>query len=70
MDPTNLALMTAAQHGGGVVYSLDIQTLLIITGLAFLPGLILLMSAFTRIIVILSMSGRRSALRRRRPTWC
>jgi flagellar biosynthesis protein FliP len=53
--PTQLTLMTAAQHGQHVVYSLDVQTLLIITGLAFLPGLILLMSAFTRIIVILSI---------------
>jgi len=55
IDPTRLSLMTAAQQGQHVVYSLDVQTLLIITGLAFLPGLILLMSAFTRIVVILAI---------------
>jgi len=54
-DPAHLTLMTAAQHGQHVVYSLDVQTLLIITALAFLPGLALLMSAFTRIIVILTI---------------
>lgn len=55
VDAAHLTLMTAAQQGHHLVYSLDVQTLLIITGLAFLPGLILLMSAFTRIIVILAI---------------
>lgn len=55
IDQTHLSLMTAVQDGQHVVYSLDVQTLLIITGLAFLPGLILLMSAFTRIVVILAI---------------
>lgn len=50
---TPLAGVTATPHG--VVYSLDIQTLLIITLLAFLPGLILLMTSFTRIIVVLAI---------------
>jgi flagellar biosynthetic protein FliP len=62
MDPTNLALMTATPHGGGVVYSLDVQTLLIITGLAFLPGLVLLMTGFTRIIVILALARQAFGL--------
>lgn len=55
VDAAHLTLMTAAQQGQHLVYSLDVQTLLIITGLAFLPGLVLLMSAFTRIIVILAI---------------
>ncbi|HUC18847.1 MAG TPA: flagellar type III secretion system pore protein FliP [Acetobacteraceae bacterium] len=55
MDPSHLALMTTSPHGGGAVYSLDIQTLLIVTGLAFLPGLVLLMTGFTRIIVVLAI---------------
>ncbi len=46
---------TLAAHGGEA-YSLNVQTLLVITGLAFLPGLILLlMTAFTRIIIVLSV---------------
>lgn len=46
--------MTAVQHGHSMSYSLDIQTLLIITSLAFLPGIVLLMTAFTRIVVVLA----------------
>ncbi len=62
MDPTHLALMTADPHGSGIVYSLDIQTLLIVTGLAFLPGLVLLMTGFTRIIVILALARQAFGL--------
>ncbi len=51
-----LTLMRAAPvHGGGEAYSLDVQTLLIITALAFLPAIILLMTAFTRIIIVLAI---------------
>ncbi len=48
-------LVSLAHHGHPVSYSLDIQTLIIITLLAFLPGLILLMTSFTRIIVVLAI---------------
>jgi flagellar biosynthetic protein FliP len=50
-----LALVHEAAGAGGQVYSLDVQTLLVITGLAFLPGIVLLMTAFTRIIIVLSV---------------
>jgi flagellar biosynthetic protein FliP len=40
---------------GDQAYSLNVQTLLVITGLAFLPGLLLLMTSFTRIIIVLSV---------------
>ena len=56
LAPANgLPLLTAASRGHHIVYSLDIQTLIIITALAFLPGLILLMTSFTRIIVVLAI---------------
>lgn len=56
MNPTGgLDLMTASQHGSHVVYSLDVQTLLLITALAFLPGLLLIMSAFPRIVIVLAI---------------
>jgi len=55
-DPTDgLTLLSSVAGNHGDAYSLNIQTLLIITGLAFLPGLILLMTAFTRIIIVLSV---------------
>jgi len=50
-----LALLTAAPGHGGDVYSLNVETLLLITGLAFLPGILLLMTAFTRIIIVLAI---------------
>ncbi len=47
-----VTLLTGA-HGES--YSLNVETLLVMTGLAFLPGLVLLMTAFTRIIIVLSV---------------
>lgn len=51
-----LTLMSAhPTAGGGEAYSLDVQTLLIITALAFLPAIILLMTSFLRILIVLSI---------------
>ncbi|HYL18972.1 MAG TPA: flagellar type III secretion system pore protein FliP [Burkholderiales bacterium] len=41
--------------GGGQTYSLTIQTLLFLTSLTFLPAILLMMSSFTRIIIVLSL---------------
>lgn len=46
--------------GGGQSYSLSLQTLILITSLTFLPAILLLMTSFTRIIIVLSLL--RSAL--------
>jgi flagellar biosynthetic protein FliP len=54
--PTDgLTLLDAVANKGGASYSLNVQTLLVITALAFLPGLLLLTTAFTRIIIVLSV---------------
>ncbi len=53
--PEGLNLMNAVGSPGGQSYSLNVQTLLVITALAFLPGILLLMTAFTRIIIVLSV---------------
>ncbi len=53
--PDGLTLMSTTPTQTGEAYSLDVRTLLIITGLAFLPGILLLMTAFTRIIIVLSI---------------
>jgi flagellar biosynthesis protein FliP len=56
VSPGNgLDLLNATPTAGGSSYSLNVQTLLIITGMAFLPGILLLMTAFTRIIIVLSV---------------
>lgn len=41
--------------GGSQTYTLSIQTLLFLTALTFLPALILMMTGFTRIIIVLSL---------------
>ncbi len=41
--------------GGGQTFSLTIQTLLFLTSLTFLPAMLLMMTSFTRIIIVLSL---------------
>ena len=41
--------------GGGTTYSVPVQTLLVFTTLSFLPAVLLLMTSFTRIIIVLSL---------------
>ena len=43
------------QGAGGTSYSVPIQTLLFFTALSFLPAVLLLMTAFTRIVIVLSL---------------
>ena len=40
---------------GGQTYSLPVQTLLFLSALAFLPAVLLLMTAFTRIVIVMSL---------------
>jgi flagellar biosynthesis protein FliP len=51
---SNLPLMVA-QGAGGTSYSVPIQTLLFFTALSFLPAMLLLMTGFTRIVIVLSL---------------
>jgi len=44
-----------AQGAGGTSYSVPIQTLLFFTALSFLPAVMLLMTGFTRIVIVLSL---------------
>ena len=53
-DP-GIPFMSATQTGGGTAYSLPIQTLLFLTALSFLPAILLMMTAFTRIVIVLSL---------------
>ena len=50
----NLPLLVG-QTGGGTAYSVPIQTLLFFTALSFLPATLLLMTGFTRIVIVLSL---------------
>lgn len=50
----NLPLVIG-QGAGGTSYSVPIQTLLFFTALSFLPALLLMMTGFTRIVIVLSL---------------
>ncbi len=49
------AITSTPAAGGGTQWSLSIQTLLLLTGLTFLPAMLLLMTSFTRIIIVFSL---------------
>ena len=50
----NLPLVIG-QGAGGTSYSVPIQTLLFFTALGFIPAILLMMTAFTRIVIVLSL---------------
>ncbi len=47
--------LVIGQGSGGNTYSVPIQTLLFFTALSFLPAVLLLMTGFTRIVIVLSL---------------
>ncbi len=49
------ALTSTPSAGGGQTYTLSIQTLLTLTALTFIPAAVLMMTSFTRIIIVLSL---------------
>ncbi len=49
------AFTSSPAAGGGTEYALSVQTLLFMTALVFLPAMLLMMTAFTRIVIVLSL---------------
>jgi flagellar biosynthesis protein FliP len=49
------AFTSTPAAGGGQSYTLSIQTLILLTALTFLPAVLLMMTAFTRIVIVLSL---------------
>lgn len=49
------ALTSTPGAGGSQTYSLSIQTLITLTALTFIPATLLMMTSFTRIIIVLSI---------------
>ena len=47
--------LLVGQAAGGTAYSVPVQTLLFFTALSFLPALLLMMTGFTRIVIVLSL---------------
>jgi len=50
-----LPLVTAKQAGSGTLYSVPVETVLAITALSFLPAALVIMTSFTRIIIVFSL---------------
>lgn len=51
----NLPLITSTPSKSGTVYSVPVQTLLALTALTFLPAALMLMTSFTRILIVFSL---------------
>ncbi|MDR2838192.1 MAG: flagellar type III secretion system pore protein FliP [Azonexus sp.] len=49
------AITSTPAAGGGTTYSLTIQTLLLLTAMTFIPAMILMMTSFTRIVIVLAL---------------
>src|SRR5574341_698981 len=47
--------LVVGQGAGGTSYSVPIQTLLFFTALGFLPAVLLMMTGFTRIVIVLGL---------------
>ncbi|MEB2317833.1 MAG: flagellar type III secretion system pore protein FliP [Pseudomonadota bacterium] len=50
-----VGLNASPAPGGGTTYSVPIQTLLLFSALSFLPAVLLLMTSFTRIVIVLAL---------------
>jgi len=49
------ALTVTTAPGGGQEYSLTLQILILMTAVTLLPGIVLMMTAFTRIVIVLAI---------------
>ncbi|MGD9843000.1 MAG: flagellar type III secretion system pore protein FliP [Steroidobacteraceae bacterium] len=52
---TGLPALTVQGTGAGQSYSLTLQVLMLMTAITFLPAIVLMMTSFTRIVIVLSL---------------
>jgi flagellar biosynthetic protein FliP len=50
-----LSVQSTPGAGGGTTWSVPVQTLLVFSALSFLPAVLLMMTSFTRIVIVLSL---------------
>ena len=50
-----LPLITSKQAGGGTAFAVPVETVLALTALTFLPAALILMTSFTRILIVFSL---------------
>ena len=53
--PAGIPAVTVSGAGGGQTYTLSLQVLALMTALTLLPAIVLMMTAFTRIIIVLGI---------------
>ena len=63
----DIPLLTVTDAGSGQQYSTSMQIMLLLTALSFLPALLLVLTAFTRIIVVLSLLRQAIGLQQSPP---
>ncbi|MEY4059515.1 MAG: hypothetical protein RL551_762, partial [Pseudomonadota bacterium] len=51
----SLPLVTAKAGGGGTMYAVPVETIIALTALSFLPAALVLMTSFTRILIVFSL---------------
>jgi len=64
------AFSTTPGANGSTSYTLSIQTLAMLTMLSFLPALLLMMTSFTRIIIVLTLLRQAMGLQSTPPIFC
>ncbi len=53
--PSGLSLTSTAASNGATTWSVSIETLLLFSALSFIPAIVLMMTSFTRIVIVLSL---------------
>ncbi len=67
MAAPDIPLLTVTDAGEGQQYSTSMQIMLLLTALSFLPALLLVLTAFTRIVVVLSLLRQAIGLQQSPP---
>ena len=66
-DPQGMSVLTVTESGDNREYSVSLQVLLLMTAISFLPAALLMLTSFTRIIVVLAILRQALGLQQTPP---
>ncbi|WP_425559223.1 flagellar type III secretion system pore protein FliP [Kistimonas scapharcae] len=66
-DPQGMSVLTVTETGDNKEYSVSLQVLLLMTAISFLPAALLMLTSFTRIIVVLAILRQALGLQQTPP---
>ena len=66
-DPQGMSILTVTETGDNREYSVSLQVLLLMTAISFLPAALLMLTSFTRIIVVLAILRQALGLQQTPP---